>query len=260
MSITIEERLRRAAELLDEVAVQPGALDLREPAFEIRREPSPVFARVAAVLLVLVTLVGAAWAVTRGGSSDSNSSASGTTGAPTVTTGAGSETTAGGASETTAASDTTSPAVETTTAGSFTESTAEAVPFPTVTLPASSDLSATPVTIAGGTTPSQWYRLQPDLDVAWLSPGNGGASQLCFRTPEIEQCQDDTFRQGYVAVKSAGGHWIIVTIDNVDQVDVGFDDGTRSSVPVTPDSQVGYRVGREVGRTPTDASMVFDGS
>ncbi len=259
MSITIEERLRRAAELLDEVAVQPGALDVREPIVEFRREPSPVFARVAAVLLVVVTLAGAAWAVTRGSSSDSNSAATGTT------SGA-SETTAGGATETTAASDTTavaettSPAVETTTAGSLTETTAAAEPVPTITLPASADLSTTPVTVAGS-TPSQWYRLQPDLDVAWVSPSNGGASQLCFRTPVMEQCKDDTFRPGgYVAVKSAGGHWIILTMDAIDQFVVRFDDGTRAPVTMTQDPQIGYRVGREVGRTPTGASMVFDGS
>ena len=230
MSITLEERLRRAGELLDEVTVQPVAGELR-----VAPSRSPMHGGSPA-------LVGVAGRAAR---DSSDQSAPGTTTAAPENPAA--ETTAGGASETTAAPDTTS-------AGS-TETTAAAELGPSVTLPLTSDLSTTPVTVQGS-GPTSWYRLQPDLDVAWYSDGN--TSQLCFRTPAIEQCQPDRFvTGGYVAVQTAGGQWVVLTIDNVDQIVVTLDGGVTASVTVRPDSQIGWRTGRLQGPAPLDASMVF---
>ena len=243
MSITLEERLRRAGELLDEVTVQPVAGELRvAPSRSPKHGGSPVWLRAAAAVLVTGAMVGVAWLSAR---DSSDQSATGTTTAAPENTAA--ETTAGGASETTAAPDTTS-------AGS-TETTAAAELGPSVTLPLTSDLSTTPVTVQGS-GPTSWYRLQPDLDVAWYSDGN--TSQLCFRTPAIEQCQPDRFvTGGYVAVQTAGGQWVVLTIDNVDQIVVTLDGGVTASVTVRPDSQIGWRTGRLQGPAPLDASMVF---
>jgi hypothetical protein len=205
-----------------------------------------VWLRVAAVLLVVGAMGGVAWLSARDTSTDSSSSA--TTGAP-QNTAAG--TTTGGATETTAA------AVETTSAGSIAvETTAAAVQLPAATLPPTDDLTSTPVTVQGS-GPTQWYRLQPDLDLAWYTDGQNQA-QLCFRTPAIQQCQPDAMpTSGYVAVRSVGKQWLIVSLDAVDVVSVRFDDGTVRSVPVQPDSQIGWRVGRIEGGTPTDAAVLF---
>ena len=243
MSITLEERLRRAGELLDEVTVQPVAGELRvTPSRPPKHGASPVWLRAAAAVLVIGAMLGVAWLSARD-SSDQSASAT-TTAAPEITA---AETTAGSASETTAAPDTTS--------ASSTETTAAAEPGPSETLPATSDLSSTPITVQG-TGPTTWYRLQPDLDVAWFSDGT--SSQLCFRTPAVEQCQIDRFVSGgYVAVQTAGGQWLVLTIDNVDQLDVTLDGGATATVTVRPDSQTGWRTGRLQGPTPTDASMTF---
>jgi hypothetical protein len=248
MSITLEERLQRAAELLDQAAVQPSISDVRgRPSRQTHHEASPMWVRAAAVLLVLGAMGGVAWLSGRDTSDDSASSA--TTGAPQSTA---SGTTAGGASETTAA------ATDTTSAGSIAvETTAAAVQQPAATLPITNDLASTPVTVQGS-GPTEWYRLQPDLDVAWFSDGQN-QSQLCFRTPAIQQCKPDAMStSSFVAVRGAGNQWLIVTLDAVDVVNVRFDDGTQRPVPVQPDSQIAWRVGRIEGGTPADAAMLFE--
>ena len=253
MSITVEERLRRAAELLDHAAVPATSAPLRDwTAQRPRRVGPPVWVRAAAVLLVLGAMGGVAWMSSR---DSSDPSASATT-ARVLDSAAG--TTSGGASETTAAAvDSTAVAVETTSAGST--ETVPAIEGPQQSLPESADLTTSPVTVQGS-GPSSWYRLQPDLDVAWYSDGQGD-SQLCFRTPALEQCQPDRFVPGgFVSVRSAGGHWLVVTMDPVDRLEVALDDGTRRTVAVQPDSQIGWRTGRVVGRTPVDGSMTFDGT
>ncbi len=246
MSITVEERLRRAAELLDHAAVQPASAHLRDWSPQRpRRVGPPVWVRAAAVLMVLGAMGGVAWMSSRD-SSDQSASAPRT--ATPDNTAAGS--TSGGATETTAA------AVETTSGGS---ETVPAIEGPQRTLPQSADLTSAPITVqASG--PSSWYRLQPDLDVAWYSGGQGD-SQLCFRTPVLEQCQPDRFVPGgFISVRSAGGHWLVVTMDPVDRLVVTLEDGTRRTVVVQPDPQIGWRTGRVVGSSPLDGSMTFDGS
>lgn len=245
MSIAVEERLRRAAELLDHAAVPATSAPLRDwTAQRPRRSGPPVWVRAAAVLLVLGAMGGVAWMSAR---DSSDQSASATTPAPENTAAA---TTAGGASETTAA------AVDTTSAGST--ETIPAIEGPQETLPQSADLTTTPVTVQG-TSPTEWYRLQPDLDVAWYSDGQGD-SQLCFRTPVLEQCLPDQFVPGdYVIVRSAGRQWLVVTMNALSRLEVTLDDGTRRTVAVQPDAQLGWRTGRVVGATPVGFSMRFDG-
>jgi hypothetical protein len=257
MSITLEERLRRAADLMDEVAVQPSAIDVRASSRD-GRDGSSMLVRAAAVLLVVAGVVGVAAVASRSPSDPSSSPSEQTSNTPTATDDASATTPAvdaTAAAPATAAPENTAPA---TTAGSATETTM-VLEEPFETLPASVDLSTTPITVAGS-SPTSWYRLQPDLDVAWYSDGTG--SWLCFRTPVMEECQlDRFFPGGYVAAQSALGQWLIVTFDEVDEVReviVTFDDGTRRVVGVRQDSQIGWSVGRVTGGTPSDASMVFD--
>lgn len=59
---------------------------------------------------------------------------------------------------------------------------------PSETLPDTGDLSATPVTVAGD-SPSDWYRVQPDLDIAWYQDASGDLpATLCWRTPAGSDC------------------------------------------------------------------------
>lgn len=223
MTITVEERLRRAAELLDEVSVQPRAdvvaLAPRRP----RRAVALVAVRAAAVVLILGAAVGVAWLAIRGPSAS----------AP-------------------ASSPTDIPASMTTVAAGTTQTT-----MAFESLPDLPDLSPTPVTVAG-TAPTLWYRLVPELDVSWYRSGSDD-SQLCFRTAAAVQCQADRFTTGgYIAVRNADDQWLIVTIDALDEVAVTLEDGSQQLVPVTPPDDIVYRVGRMVGPRPVDALMIFD--
>ena len=77
-------------------------------------------------------------------------------------------------------------------------------PAPTPTIPVLApstalaelpDVARVPITVSGP-APTSWYRLQPDLDVAWFSPPDG-PSMLCFRTPVLDAtCRADTLRTG----------------------------------------------------------------
>jgi len=66
------------------------------------------------------------------------------------------------------------PGVGSVGASSPNSTVAEAVEalVPTQTLPDGADVSDTPVTVAAS-APTDWYRLQPDLDVAWYQEPSG---------------------------------------------------------------------------------------
>lgn len=237
MSIGLEERLRRAAELLDERANYPATMAVGRP--DQAAERTNALVRVAAALVVVVGLAGVTWAIARdSGSATRVDEQPATSGAatPTVSTPA--------------------PLVE-----------RENAVAPVATLPASDDLSVqVPPTVVAN-RPIDWYRLQPDLDVAWYSDPAGTASMLCFRTPSISECLPDDFAPtrlggGPIAVQGADNQFLIVTLDPVDTVTVTLDDGTATSAPTELDDGVGWRVARitvAADRSPVGMSMFFDG-
>jgi len=117
---------------------------------------------------------------------------------------------------------------------------------PVETLPDFDDLSDTPVTVAG-TAPTDWYRLQPDLDVAWYSRNT--VSSLCFRTPRGMSCQPDRFRPiefggEPIVVGTGGDQVLVVTLDERDDITVELSDGTFLSAAVERDDQISWGVAR----------------
>ena len=110
---------------------------------------------------------------------------------------------------------------------------------PAATLPAGNDVSDTPVTVAAD-HPTDWYRLQPDLDVAWYqSPAPGSTSMLCWRTPVDSNCAPDLAPIGSdrLTVPTAGGQTLVVTAGDTSKktLDVQLSDGTVLSAPVAWD-------------------------
>lgn len=102
---------------------------------------------------------------------------------------------------------------------------------PTVTLPDSADVDDAPVTVAG-TAPSSWFRIAPDLDIAWFTPRDGsGVSMICLRTPTTNDCQADTGRM--LVAPTAGGQTLVVGSGaDSKNVQIQLDDGTALSAPV----------------------------
>ena len=92
-----------------------------------------------------------------------------------------------------------------------------------------------------GTGPTDWYRLLPDLDVAWYSPNNG-SSMLCFRTPTLDAtCGTDNFAPttlggGPIGVATAGEQLIVITLDPGDTV--WFEPGERHWHGAAPNNQM----------------------
>ncbi|MBI5088719.1 MAG: hypothetical protein HZB15_07655 [Actinobacteria bacterium] len=113
---------------------------------------------------------------------------------------------------------------------------------PAATLPDSPDLSESPVTVAGS-SPTSWYRLQPDLDIAWYgSP----TTTFCWRTPVDQQCVDDPSGGGLLplVVPSAGGQTLVVTGAPGASLDVQLSDGQVLSAPLDQDEQISWQVAR----------------
>lgn len=135
---------------------------------------------------------------------------------------------------------------------------------PSATLPPVTGLPGVPVTVAGN-EPSEWYRLQPDLEVAWYS--GTGDSMVCFRSPSVEQCQVDRIAPadsggGPVAVAGGPGQFLIVTValDPVPLVDVALDDGSTVTAVSEIDPQIAWSVARlsvQPGTVPVGMSMTF---
>jgi hypothetical protein len=120
---------------------------------------------------------------------------------------------------------------------------------PAAVLPDLPDVSdVVPPTVVG-TGPTDWYRLQPDLDVAWYSP-NDGTSMLCLRTPALDAtCQPDEFRPselggGPIGVTTAGDQLLVITLDPGNIVTLTLDDGTTVTAPLARNPQTGWGTAR----------------
>jgi hypothetical protein len=136
---------------------------------------------------------------------------------------------------------------------------------PAATLPALTDVSSVVPPTVLGTGPTDWYRLQPDLDVAWYSDG-GDQSMLCFRTPAGQDCQLDRFAPtasggGPIGVRSVDDQLLVVTLDPASPVTVRFDNGHTVTRPFELDDQIGWGVARvqmPPAGTPEGLSMLFE--
>lgn len=246
--IDLEERLRRAADLLDDQAMwvhDPAPVARRPIAPTDRR--STVTMRIAAVCILLAGVAGVFWATAR-----RPGPATGNT--PSF----GDESTQPTTPPTTPTVTPTSPPDATVPPTLGTSSVA-----PVATLPNLDDLSSGVPPTVSATAPTDWYRLQPDLDVAWYS--DDGVSMLCFRTPAGEGCQVDEFAPttmdgGPIGVISLGDQLLVATIDPSPTVKVPFDNGQTVTSPVERDDQTGWGIARiqmAAGTTPVGLAMVF---
>lgn len=103
---------------------------------------------------------------------------------------------------------------------------------PFATLPDLDDLDPTPVTIAG-TAPTVWFRVAPDLDVAWYAPTDGSTpSMFCWRTPVGDECQPDE-APSLIVVPTAGDQTLVIATGAASQeVQIQLDDGSGLSAPI----------------------------
>jgi hypothetical protein len=124
---------------------------------------------------------------------------------------------------------------------------------PVQTLPDGGDVSDTPATVVAA-APVDWYRLQPDLDVAWhLDPSGQSPSMLCWRTPVGSECfpddlPDDALGALPLIVPTGGGQTLVVTIVDAGTTDleVRLTGGTVMTAPVVVDDTIGWSVARYV--------------
>ena len=117
---------------------------------------------------------------------------------------------------------------------------------PVVTLPAGNDVFDTPVTV-DATSPTDWYRLQPDLDVAWYqAPDGQSPSMLCWRTPVSSDCVvDDAPGALPLIVPTAGDQTLVVWLGNGEStLGAQLASGGVLSVPLAIDDQIGWGVAR----------------
>lgn len=118
---------------------------------------------------------------------------------------------------------------------------------PVATLADTQDLSDVPVTVAG-TAPTAWYRVAPDLDIAWYQ-AEDGALTFCLRTPVTETCPSDSVRSSGVGgdpvwAPTGGEQFLIVVPDPAAAVVVTRTDGTTVTATVERDSATGLGVVR----------------
>jgi len=141
------------------------------------------------------------------------------------------------------------PGVGSVGASSPNSTVAEAVEalVPTQTLPDGADVSDTPVTVAAS-APTDWYRLQPDLDVAWYQePSGQSPSMLCWRTPAGSECVSDEFPGALpLIVPTAGGQTLVVTggATGTTTLDVQLTSGAVLSAPLEIDETISWGVAR----------------
>lgn len=262
MTIDLEERIRRAAQLLDDEAIRAheGPADIRLARLDVGA-PRSVAVGVAAACMLLAGLVGVFLVATRNPSSVPAMSDS-----PTVDGGPASSAVAATAPVTTTALAVSSvPA----TVAAGTEAPATTGPSvlvpPAATLPPMADVSTVVPPTVLGTAPTDWYRLQPDLDVAWYSDG-GAASMLCFRTPAGQKCQLDRFAPttlggGPIGVYSVDDQLLVLTLDPASTVTITFDNGQTLTSPVEREAETGWGVARiQLPRdaAPQGLAMIFD--
>ncbi len=118
---------------------------------------------------------------------------------------------------------------------------------PVQTLPDGADVSDTPVTVAAS-APTDWYRLQPDLDVAWYAePSGQSPSMVCWRTPVGSKCLPDEFPGVLpLIVPTAGGQTLVVIGGTTDAttLDVQLTSGAVLSAPLAIDDTITWGVAR----------------
>ena len=118
---------------------------------------------------------------------------------------------------------------------------------PAETLPDTGDLSDTPVTVAAA-EPSNWYRLQPDLDVAWYQdPTVLSSSMFCWRTPVASECVlDDTAGALTLIVPTAGEQTLVISGGHTDEttLDVQLTNGAILTAPLVMDATISWGVAR----------------
>jgi hypothetical protein len=116
---------------------------------------------------------------------------------------------------------------------------------PAATLPDMDDLDTTPVTVAGS-EPTTWFRVAPDLDVAWYAPPDGSApSMFCWRTATDQDCQPDDLPSLIVATTAGNQTLVIASGAGSQEVQVQLDDGSGLSAPViTTQSAIDLGVAR----------------
>ncbi len=240
MTIDLEERIRRAAQLLDHETIRPyEVLHLTRPSGRQTDRRWSVVVSVAAACMLVAGLFGMFLLGGRNPSSIPASSDAPSADVPPASP--------------VMTAPPTSPAV-----------TPPTVP-PAATLPALADVSPVVPPTVFGTGPTDWYRLQPDLDVAWYSEG-GTESMLCFRTPAGQECQFDEFMPttsggGPIGVRSVDNQLLVLTLDPGDSVTVTFDSGQALTAPVERDAGIGWAVARiqvPAGSSPDGLWMLFN--
>lgn len=134
---------------------------------------------------------------------------------------------------------------------------------PVVTLPASGDITGVPVTVLGA-QPADWFRLAPDLDVAWYQDqANGAASMVCWRTPAGSDCEIDTAKPGepVFAVPTSGGQSLVVMIGTeprLTTLDVVLGDGTVLGAPISWNDTINWGVARFAAPDATAIERIGD--
>ena len=120
---------------------------------------------------------------------------------------------------------------------------------PAVTLAETVDLTDVPVT-AVSAAPAEWYRLAPDLDVAWYQDQVDGARlDGVLAVPVGSDCQADNSRPGesVFVVPTGGAQTLVVMIagDSRRQIlDVVLDDGAVLVSPIEWDDTINWGVAR----------------
>lgn len=114
-------------------------------------------------------------------------------------------------------------------------------------LPDSGDVFDTPVTVDSA-EPTDWFRLAPDLDIAWYQPDTGAdASKVCWRTTADQQCfQDDNSIFGE-PIPTGGGQTLVLVIGPAadrSNIEVGLSDGSVLSAPIEWSDTIGWGVAR----------------
>lgn len=121
---------------------------------------------------------------------------------------------------------------------------------PAQTLPLTADVTATPVTVASD-SPTDWYRLQPDLDIAWYQdPAGSSPTMVCWRTPAGSECLPDEGPAGALPliVPTAAGQTLVVSsgVAGALTLDVQLTSGAVLSGPFDIDSTILWGVARYV--------------
>lgn len=132
---------------------------------------------------------------------------------------------------------------------------------PVVTLPDSADVSSAPVTVAAD-EPTDWYRVAPDLDVAWFQSLDGASPSIfCWRTPVAPDgvCTIDAVGTVVVplVVPAAGGQTLVLAGgDRANPtLEITLDDGSTSAASQDFDDIIDWGVARFA--LPADRSIVL---